>query len=319
MEAKKVLITGNLEPMAMEMLKQKNYQIENFGPRSLLDEKDLIKSLIDKDAYILGGDERVTSSIIASTNSLKVISFLGTSPERFIDISTALSKKIFVAKTSGANTQAVAEMTLSLLLCARRNILFLNCQTHKGIWPTYQSQELQHHTLGIIGMGAIGQRVAEIAHFGFGMHIIYFSRKQKKEVEAKLGAKRVSLDELLQSSHMVSIHCSYDPRDPQTKGLIGSRELHLMSSDAILVNTASPHIVDGESLYEALQSRIIACAAFDGYYTEPHEPTRENDPFCLLQLPDTAFILTPHVAWRTLEADVRMSVIAAENVIKILK
>jgi gluconate 2-dehydrogenase len=191
----------------------------------------------------------------------------------------------------------------------------LNAEVKKGNWPDdVAADTLQGAVLGIIGAGAIGSIVAEIAALGLGMQVLYYSRSAKPELEARTRARRVSLAELLHESDVVSLHV---PITDETRGLIGEAELELMKPSAILVNTARPQVVAPDALAKALQLHSIAGCAMDGYYVEP--PAKEMDQYGLLSLPDDVFLITPHVGYLTHQSIYKMSELAVEGVIAILE
>ncbi len=310
----KALITGQtFVEEVKQKLEQAGFEISN--PTKHLEEADLIEALQGVDAYLLGGVEKATAKAIMSADNLKVIAFLGVGYESFVDVDAATKRGIAVTNTPRANTEAVAEMTIGMMLAMRRQIPYINAAAKAGQWrEDIVSRNLQGNKLGIIGMGAIGQVVARRAHKGFDMEILYYSRTRKEHIEAEIGAQFVSLDALLTQSDFVSIHCTFTP---ETKGMIGAREIALMKEDAILINTARPWIVQPEALYEALVNRRIAGAAMDGYYIEP-APRPEEDPYKLLQLPDDVFIITTHLAYLTEDSIYTMCDMAANSVISIL-
>lgn len=317
--AMNILVTGGLDPAARQKLEEENLIIEEYGTRDLVDESALIKALQGKHAHLLGGDECFTARVLDAVKELTVIGFLGVNYHTNIDIEAATRNGVAVTYTPGANKEAVAEMTIALMLAAIRRIPYLDNNARQGNWITDQAHDLRGKTLGLIGLGVIGQRVADIAHNGFEMTILYYDIIRRPQIEEKLGAKPVLMTELLESSDVVSLHTPYDPTNPTTKDLIGAQELSLMKKEAVLVNTARAPLVDGKALYEALSRNQIAAAAFDVYYTEPEPASLENDPVGLLHLQNSSFILTPHVAWRTAESYQNTCHMAVNSVLDILK
>jgi glyoxylate reductase len=163
-------------------------------------------------------------------------------------------------------------------------------------------------TLGLVGLGAIGEAVARRAR-GFGMHIIYYSRSRKPATEAALGVEFAALDDLLRRADVVSVHVSLSP---ETRGLIGAGQLALMKPDAIIVNTARGPIIDQAALVAWLRRSTLAQAALDVFETEPIAP---GDP--LLELPNV--IAAPHVGSATLTTRTRMANLVADNLIAYLE
>lgn len=309
----KVLFTGNtLSSQDMEDLKSQN--IEIVTGKTDYSEEELIKQLAEAHGYILGGDEIATKRAIESAQNLKIISFYGVGYERFVDVAAATSKGILVTNTPHANAYTVAEFTIGLILDCVKHITQMNNDTKKGGWNKIQFWNVWGRNVGIVGMGTIGKYVARILHNGFGANILYTSRTAKHDVEKELSARRVELSELLKESDIVSLHTAYAD---DTIGLIGQSELDLMKSTAVLVNTARAELVDGHALFQTLRDGRIAIAAFDGYYVEP-VPTPENDPYKLLTLEDSRFIITPHTAFNSQDAIKAMEKMAVNSVVEVL-
>lgn len=306
----RVLFTGNtLSERDMEGLKARGIEITTG--RADYSENELVEALKGFDGYILGGDEIATKKVIDSTTGLKIIAFLGTGYERFVDVAAAAARGIPVTNTPRANAYTTAEFTVALMLNAVKKLTYMNNHTKKGDWQKIELWNLRGRTVGIIGLGTVGTYVARILRNGFGVEIVYVSRTSKTEIEAELGARRVELPTLLRGSDIVSLHALYSN---ETIGLLGSSELALMKPDAILVNAARAELVDGHALFQALESGRISIAAFDGYYTEP-VPSPEQDTYGLLNLPDNRFIVTPHTAYNSKDAIKDMERMVLDNVI----
>lgn len=317
--SKNILVTGTVPFSVVTLLQSQGYQVDVRELKELMDEVALIEALKDKDAHVYGGYETMNAKAISSANKLKVIAFVGAGYQDFVDVQEANKKNIKVTNTPGANSQSVAEMTIGLILSLQRNIPYLCEHVKQGEWLTsVAGRELHHKNLGIIGMGNIGKKLAKIAYHGFGMNINYYSRKQKKDVESELGAKYMSLEQLMSASDIISVHVPYDSQMTINGPLINAGLINCMKPDSILINTSRADVVDGLALYNALNQDKLRAAAFDGYYTEPHAPTVENDTHKLASLPYNKFIITPHNAWNTPEANDKMFIMAAQSVIDIL-
>ncbi|HIQ08449.1 MAG TPA: D-glycerate dehydrogenase, partial [Anaerolineaceae bacterium] len=206
-------------------------------------------------------------------------------------------------------TDAVADLTLALLLAVARGIFPAAQDAREGRWglwsPTrWLGADLQGATLGIVGLGGIGQAVARRA-VGFGLRIGYTSRTPKPEAEAAYGAQRLPLDELLAMSDFVSLHV---PLTPETRGLIGEAALRRMKPTAYLINMARGPVVDTDALVRALQEGWIAGAALD--VTEP-EPLPPAHP--LYRLPNC--VIVPHIGSATHATRRRMAELACANLL----
>jgi glyoxylate reductase len=228
-----------------------------------------------------------------------------------VDVPAATNRGVVVTNTPGVLTDATADLTLGLILVATRRLgegeRVIRGQTPWSWHMFYMlGTGLQEKTLGIVGLGAIGQAVARRAR-AFGMRIVYTGRRRvDPQIEAELGAERLELDGLLSESDVVSLHC---PLSEETRGLIDAARLALMKPTAFLVNTARGPIVDEGALADALRSGSIAGAALDVYQDEPNvEPA-------LLELENA--VLVPHLGSATLETRTAMAVLAARNAIAV--
>lgn len=273
-----------------------------------LKEDELIKTLADADIYILGGHEKASDKVIASSD-FKLLCFLGTGFESHVDVATAKRKGIQVTYTPHANAYTVAEFTIALILSVTKNISYFNQLVKNGSWGNFTLPLLKDRTLGIVGMGHIGSRVARIMKNGFGMKIVYASLSAKPDIEQELGAKRLELDDLITSSDVVSLHVKTTEK---TVGMLGERELNLFKPTFYLINTSRAEVVDGHALYKALVAGSPCRAGFDVYYIEPM-PTKEKDPYGLLSLGDDKFIITPHTAYSSTEANEEMAKMLVES------
>ena len=240
---------------------------------------------------------------------LKFIGVLATG-YNIVDVEVASEKGIVVSNVPGYGTASVVQMTLALLLEFCLHVQRHSDAVMEGRWSAskdfcfwdYPLIELQDKTLGIIGFGDIGQKVADVAT-AFGMKIIANSRTQTNQSHRK-NFKWAGLQELLQQSDVVSIHC---PLTPETTGLINKNTLPLMKSSAFLINTSRGPIIIEQDLADALNNDVIAGAGIDVLSTEP--PPAHNP---LLKAKNC--IITPHISWATKEARERLLNIAVGNV-----
>ena len=295
-------------------------KIESLGydlviERADLTEDELFNVVKDIDVYILGGAEKASRRVLDAASQLKILAFFGVGYQSFVDINAATLNGIAVTNTPGANAISVAEFTISLIVDAVKKVTYLANQVKREKWMEYRTWNLRGKTLGILGMGNIGSRVAKIAFEGFGMKIIYSSRTPKPDKESELSAHKVPLDELFKLSDVISIHAAYDK---ETIGIVGARELSLMKPTAVLVNAARAELVDPVALASALINGKIAAAAMDGYYIEP-TPQIEKDQYSLLKLPDDKLIVTPHTAYLTEDSMTTMLDMCLESIANLLK
>lgn len=309
MMKRKILVTGEIFDLETATDLASDFTLVTAAAE--LTESQLIEKLSGAGVYVLGGDETVTSAVLDSPEAadLRLIVFLGVQPDTFFTpeaLNQLVVKGIELKSTPAANSNAVAEMTVALMLAQLRNIIKLADDVRGRRWAQYQAGEMYGKVLGIYGMGSIGFLVAEKAK-ALGMSIIYTGRRPVEAAERKLGAKLVDKAALFSNSDIISLHL---PLTADTTNLVGRDDLRSMKPSSILVNTARPGLVDPEALLRALDQRWISSAAFDGYYLEGPN-LGEADPFGLLSLPVERFLCTPHQAFNTREANEKASRIAA--------
>lgn len=241
--------------------------------------------------------------VIEKCTNLKMISVAFTGVDH-IDMDMCKAKNIMVCNAAGYSTNAVTELTFGLIFSVMRNIIQCdeaarNEKTKDGL----VGNEIAGMTFGIVGTGAIGSMVADVA-LAFGCKVIAYSRTIKAEIEKK-GIKYVSLEELMTESDIVSLHL---PCNDNTKGLISEDKLSLMKKSAIFINTARGPIVDNTALARFLNEGLISGAGIDVFETEP--PISNSHP--LVNAKNT--VLTPHVAFASKEALVKRAIITFNNI-----
>ncbi len=261
----------------IEELKNKNIDIFIPEVKERLEEYDLLKIIEDVHGIICG-DDRITEKVIDKAKKLKVIVKWGTGIDS-INKEYAESKGIKVFNTPNAFTEPVSDTVIGFMLCFARNIINSDKIMKQGKWEKIKGFTLQEKTLGIIGVGNIGRRVAEKAKV-FGMKIIGNDIKKIEDPPCKM----VSLNELLEQADFVSINCDLNETSYH---LINIEKLNLMKKDAIIINTARGPIIKEEDLILALKNKIIAGAALDVF---EYEPLPEDSP---LRKMDNV-ILSPH-------------------------
>src|SRR5258708_10531994 len=187
-----------------------------------LREADLIEALNGIHAYILAGEELATERVLRAAPKLKIVSFFGAGYEKYVDVAAATKLSILVTFTPGANAASVAEFAFGLILNLTRKITYLNTQTRKGKWLEERTWNLKGRTIGIVGLGNVGTKVAEIAKNGFRMRVLYFSRTRNPDKEKALGLEwATNLEKLLTESDIVSLH---PPLSDQTIGMIEEKQ-----------------------------------------------------------------------------------------------
>jgi glyoxylate reductase len=229
-----------------------------------------------------------------------------------VDLDACRERDVVVTNTPDVLTEATAELALALTLAAARHMSDAERDLRAGRWrgwdpAAYRGIEIWGSTVGVIGMGRIGHRYARLVR-GIGAEVAYSGPSAKPEAESELGARRLELDELLEAADVVSLHV---PAGPETRGLIGARELELIGPRGVLVNTARGSLVDSEALASALEDGRLGAAGLDVYEDEPEVPER------LLQAPRC--VLLPHIGSATVASRDGMARTVADNVIAVLE
>lgn len=255
--------------------------------------------------------DRIDAEVIDAAPHLEVISTMAVGYDH-IDLAAAFRRGITVTHTPGVLTETTADLAFALLLATSRRLIEANNAIYQGGWKSWgplfmAGRDVNGASLGIIGLGRIGKAMARRAK-GFNMRLCYYSRTRKDDVEADLGIPYLPLDELLQYSDFVSLHV---PANPGTFQLISFRELNLMKSNAILINTSRGSVVDEKALYAALLMGQIHGAGLDVFN---EEPIALDNP--LLTLPNV--VVSPHIGSASVETRTKMSLMAAEDMVAVL-
>lgn len=271
-------------------------------------EDELVRRVESADAIILHFEgARLTDTALAGSPGLQVVSICG-ADKRCVDAAAADRLGIAVRNTPQAATPAVAEMTVAAMLSLSRNLHRLNADVHSGEWPREYGIDLNGKTLGLVGIGRIGERVASIAR-AIGMSVIAWSPNLTAERAADCGAKHVPLDRLLAEADVISLHLRLSDT---TAGILDRAALERIRPGVFVINTSRAGLVDEDALWTLLRQGRIAGAALDVFPDEPLEKThRWGD------MPNV--ILTPHTAWRTHDTIGRFIDRALENALEALK
>jgi D-3-phosphoglycerate dehydrogenase len=267
-------------------------------------EEELMALVVDADA-ILTCWNQVSANVIARGKKLKVIGRYGIGVDN-IDVQTASAHGILVTNVPTYCLDEVSEHAMALILACGRRICFYNHRVHSGNWEISSDKQvfrLRGKTLGIIGFGNIGQRLAQIAR-GFDMHVLICDPFISGELAQKHNSQKTGLEFLLQNGDFISIHA---PLVESTHMLIDESKLRSMKPTAYLINTARGKIIDQDALVLALKNGWIAGAALDVFTPEP---LPQDHP--LLSMPNV--ITTPHTAFYSEEALLDLEIHAAENV-----
>jgi glyoxylate reductase len=309
----KVFISRRIPNKGIEALKNAGLEVKVWGSAIPPTYEELLDKTAQADALICMLSDKIDSHFLKKNTHLKVISNYAVGFNN-IDIQTATDLGIPVGNTPDVLTEATADHAFTLMLAVARKILDSNKSILEGKWKNWEpmgflGQDLRERTLGVVGMGRIGQEMARLCYSAFNMKILYFSNTAKPEIEKKLHAKKVSLDELLEQSDVISVHTSLNEG---SRGIFNKEAFQKMKKNAIFINTARGEIHDEIALKDALSNGSIWGAGLD--VTNP-EPMAVENP--LLSLPNV--VITPHIASATIDTRANMSFIAAQNIIKGLK
>jgi len=281
----------------------------SLGPGVVVDYKptitkeELLAVAGEYDAFIVRSRTKIDRAVLDKATRLKLVARPGTGLDN-IDVDYAKSKGVKVVNSPESLVEAVAEQVVLLMLALSRKLVVADVGTKAGRWEknALMGKELKGKVLGIIGLGRIGKRIAEVSKT-LGMSVLFYDVISiPPEVVAPLGAKVVGLDELFGSSDYITLHV---PMTPDTAHMINAQRLGQMKKTAFLINTSRGGVIDEAALSAALQNGVIAGAALDVFEKEP-----PSGP--ILTAPNT--ILTPHIGGQTEEAQANAIVVVGEKV-----
>jgi len=283
-----VLVTETLSDAGLELLRR-DFQVD---VRTDLASQGLAQAIGPYEALIVRSQTQVTAEVIDAGENLKVVARAGIGLDN-VDVEAATRRGVMVVNAPQSNIVSAAEHTIALLLAQARNIPQANDALKHGRWDrsSFKGVELQGKTLGVVGIGRVGSLVAQRAA-AFGMRVIAFDPYVPRERAKEMGVELMpTLEALLVQSDFISINL---PRNADTEGLIGERELALVKEGARLVNTARGGIVDEAALAKAIVEGRLAGAALDVF---DEEPMTDSPLFGL-----GSVVVTPHLGASTLEA-----------------
>ncbi|HEX6594216.1 MAG TPA: D-glycerate dehydrogenase [Bacillota bacterium] len=302
----KVIAFNRVEEPVLQQLR-KTYDVHFFKEIDTDSDPEFLQQLRTAEG-IIGMGLHVDEKLLNRAPHLKIVSNVSVGYNN-LDIEQLSRRGIMATNTPDVLTDTVADAIFGILLATARRIPELDHMVKSGGWTTeaidshYYGTDVHHKILGIIGMGRIGEAIAQRAHHGFNMKILYHNRTRKRDAEQKYEATYCSLDDLLKQSDFV---CLMTPLTAETKGMIRKREFHLMKKTAIFINGSRGETIVEEDLIAALQNKDIAASGLDVFEQEPIEP---NHPF--LQMKHV--VTTPHIGSSTQATELKMSELAAFN------
>jgi D-3-phosphoglycerate dehydrogenase len=273
-------------------------------------EEEIATASVEADAIIIRNKGFLSEAVFERAKKLKCVARHGVGVDN-IDVEAATRRKLPVCFAPGANTESVAEHAVLLMLAVGKRTAYLDREVRHGRWwdlRTLDFFELKGRSVGLIGLGRIGSRVAELAQ-AFGMRVFACDPLIRSEEMSKRGITPLEQDELIKSCDIISLHL---PLLPESKKFLGAKEFEMMKEGAVLINTGRGGLVDEEALYHALKSGRLFGAGLD--VTDPEPPSSQNPLFGLDNV-----IFSPHIAAHSTTSMRNMAVFAAEQVVKVLK
>lgn len=302
-----ILITREIFAETIEHLRQHFEVVDNQGG-PLFSATAMAAQLADKQGVLVVGSDKIDAAMIAGSPQLKAIANASVGYNN-VDVGAATARRIMVTNTPGVLTDTTADTTWALILAAARRVTELEAWLRAGKWDAFHftrmlGRDVHHATLGVLGMGRIGQAVAKRAR-GFEMKVLYSDTVPiKPEIERECNASFVSKEQLLREADFISLHMPYTPENHH---MIGAKELASMKPTAVLINAARGGIVDEIALADALRYKRLYAAGLDVFENEPsvRKPLLELDNVVLL----------PHVGSATEATRRAMAQLAAHNLI----
>jgi D-3-phosphoglycerate dehydrogenase len=283
----KILIADDLPASAIELLSKEGWEVDARSGRSV---EQLTADIADADAIVVRSATKVTAALIHAAPHLRAIARAGTGVDN-VDVPAASARGIVVMNAPGASSISVAELTMGLLLSLARHMPGADAAMKQGKWEKkkFQGTELRGKTLGLVGLGRIGQEVARRAS-AFEMRLVAYDPYLPPQIAADLDVELMSLDDLFSQADYVSLHM---PSTPQTRNLVNAERLARAKKGLRLVNTARGDLIDESALADAIENGQVAGAGLDVFVKEPTVDQR------LQKLPQV--VATPHIAASTTE------------------
>lgn len=308
----KVVVTRRIPDVGIELLKDSGFEVVVSQKEGVLTRDELKEFVKGADAILSLLTDKIDAEILESVGpQLKIVANYAVGYDN-LKLDDLKAKNIIATNTPGVLTETVAEHTIGLLFAIAQNIPQADKFTREGKfvgWAPmlFLGTDVLGKTLGILGLGRIGLEIVKRLKDGFDMNIIYYDLHRNEQLEKEYGITFVSLEELMKNSDFLSIHV---PLTPETKHLIGEKELRLMKKTAYLINTSRGAVIDEMALVKILQEKVIQGAGLDVYENEP----KLSDG--LIQLDNV--ILLPHIASASIGTRSKMAEMAAKNIIAVL-
>lgn len=301
----KVLVSDKLAKEGIDILKQ----VAQVDVKTGLSEDELCEIIGEYDGLAIRSATKVTAKVLEAAKNMKIIGRAGVGVDN-VDVPVATEKGIIVVNSPGGNTLAAAELTVAMLLALARNIPQAHCSMVAKEWnrSKYVGNEVYKKTLGVLGLGKIGQEVAKRLQ-AFGMKVVAYDPFISKEAADAIGVELVDIEEALKRSDFITLHL---PKNKDTLGMIGTKQFEIMKDGVRIVNVARGGIIDDDALIAALKSGKVAGAALDVFISEP--PDFSSEIFSLENV-----VATPHLGASTEEAQTNVAIDIAEQMVDLFE
>lgn len=304
---KKVIAVNRLEQEVLAIL-EKEVDVTFYTGITSIENEAFIADLQEAEG-VIGLALQVDDTLLDLAPNVRIFSNVSVGYNN-LDIEALTRRRVMATNTPGVLDETVADTIFGLLIATARRIPELDHYVKSKKWKgdlvaDYYGTDVHHKTIGIVGMGRIGEAIANRAHYGFHMNVLYHNRSRKPEAEEKFNATYKGLDDLLKESDYVVL---MTPLTPETKGMIGAREFALMKETAIFINGSRGQTVIEQDLITALQNKEIAAAGLDVFEKEPVE---DDNP--LLEMPNV--VTLPHIGSSTYATELAMSQLACDNLL----
>lgn len=302
----KVFVTRSIYQEGLDILQESIDDVKVWERDEQIPREILLREVGDVDGILTLLTERVDEELLAHAPKCRVVANMAVGYNN-IDVDACTRRKVLVTNTPGVLTETTADLAFAIMMAAARYVVAGMEYVKAGKWKTWSptlfiGRDIHHATLGIVGMGRIGQEMAKRAR-GFDMRVLYHDMVRREALEQEHGYQYVDLDTLLRESDYISLHVDLNP---STHRMFNGEAFKKMKPTAYLVNAARGPIVDTDALYAAVKSGQIAGAALD--VTDP-EPLPADHPLLGLE----SVVVVPHIASASLETRTKMAVLAAEN------
>ena len=301
----KVLFADKIEKECEDILEKNGFTVDT---KAGLSEDEYASIIKDYDVMVVRSAPKVTKKIIDNGANLKIIGRAGVGVDN-IDKQAAKEKGIAVMNAPTGNTNAAAEHTLTMLMMLAKHVIHSHLKLKKGEWDrkSFEGIELKGKTLGIIGLGNVGKKVAKVAN-ALEMEVLCFDPFVDAGKMKEIGAKKAELDEIIKDSDFITVHV---PLTDKTRNMLSDKEFAQMKDRVRIINVARGGVIDEAALEKAIDNGKVAAAALDVYGQEP--------PVCKSLIAKEQVICTPHLGASTAEAQIGVAIEIAEGIVDALK